>query len=747
MRVLASLLLFLIFLMTNTYSQVDIRDYFDQHGNNFKIELNGLSGSAHRVHGIKLNLSKLGFKGKIKYDDISLVSMKLCQEYKGILKVSYENLDAVSIEFDSEMWFISYKQKYNGLTVYNSELGYSIDKNNNIVSLGSDCYENINVSTNPNISTAQASQIAHNDSKIHGGKNEEKSELIVYPSDNLGSTKFSLCWLLELNERDKGISFRYIIDANTGEIIEKFDNYRESWVSGKVTGGYWPKNQNDTPIYAGFHTNPVKLFSISMNLEATAATNDNGEYYMSGFGFGVKYITFPLLDNYSQIFDGEGTGTPFQETRKITPETTVDKQWEVSDASNLKWHMRKCHDYFKNNYSFSSLDYIMEGHVNSGSSTNGKADGTNIFFGNQNNFYWARNSDVIYHEYTHNAIFKIYNGWIGSSGQAIAMDEGLADYFGCSISDDQYMAENCGVDRNLVNSYTYDPNVGKYTNGLVIGGACWNVRIALGSVITDNLVFKALQISPKARNFQDFLYNMLVANQNYYNSAYTSQILSAFAEHAIYPVPLSATMSGPSMLNSGEYGTWTVTTTGGVVPYTYSWSYYVYCDGQNGLYTNESLVPNSVPCGYWYTLGNTTNSVTRYDSRSFDLKCTVKDATNATYTITKHVDINNALMKASEQDTATIDLDSKYNYTESLNNFPNPWNPSTKIFFQISTKSHVTLRIFDILGREVASLVNRELQPGKYEHEFNANDLPSGIYICVLTTAQNTLVNKMLLIK
>ena len=85
-------------------------------------------------------------------------------------------------------------------------------------------------------------------------------------------------------------------------------------------------------------------------------------------------------------------------------------------------------------------------------------------------------------------------------------------------------------------------------------------------------------------------------------------------------------------------------------------------------------------------------------------------------------------------------------------NYPNPFNPSTKISFNIpssgsSVSRVVQLKMFDMLGREVALLVNEALQPGSYEIEFDAKDLPTGTYFYRLTTDGFTETKKMILIK
>jgi hypothetical protein len=80
-------------------------------------------------------------------------------------------------------------------------------------------------------------------------------------------------------------------------------------------------------------------------------------------------------------------------------------------------------------------------------------------------------------------------------------------------------------------------------------------------------------------------------------------------------------------------------------------------------------------------------------------------------------------------------------------NHPNPFNPSTTINYQVQTQSHVTLKVFDILGREVATLVDGIEQPGYKSVQWNAGNLASGVYFYRLQTGQFTAVQKMLLMR
>lgn len=83
----------------------------------------------------------------------------------------------------------------------------------------------------------------------------------------------------------------------------------------------------------------------------------------------------------------------------------------------------------------------------------------------------------------------------------------------------------------------------------------------------------------------------------------------------------------------------------------------------------------------------------------------------------------------------------------SLANYPNPFNPLTKIAYSLPIASKINLTIYDILGREIAVLVNEQKEAGNYEVSFNASHLASGIYIYRLSTSNKVAVRKMLLIK
>jgi len=80
-------------------------------------------------------------------------------------------------------------------------------------------------------------------------------------------------------------------------------------------------------------------------------------------------------------------------------------------------------------------------------------------------------------------------------------------------------------------------------------------------------------------------------------------------------------------------------------------------------------------------------------------------------------------------------------------NYPNPFNPSTMISYSIPQSSFVTLRVYDIIGNEVATLVNETKSAGKYDVRFDASNLSNGVYLYSIKTNNYTSTKKMILMK
>ncbi|MEO0293364.1 MAG: T9SS type A sorting domain-containing protein [candidate division WOR-3 bacterium] len=96
-----------------------------------------------------------------------------------------------------------------------------------------------------------------------------------------------------------------------------------------------------------------------------------------------------------------------------------------------------------------------------------------------------------------------------------------------------------------------------------------------------------------------------------------------------------------------------------------------------------------------------------------------------------------------------VEEEEKGNYSDFLllENYPNPFSGKTRIVYGIPRKSRVMVKVYDVVGREVIKLVDEEKEAGRYEIEFEAERIPSGVYFCKLTMGECSFGKKIVVIK
>jgi subtilisin family serine protease len=113
-------------------------------------------------------------------------------------------------------------------------------------------------------------------------------------------------------------------------------------------------------------------------------------------------------------------------------------------------------------------------------------------------------------------------------------------------------------------------------------------------------------------------------------------------------------------------------------------------------------------------------------------------------------DLRTAIQAGRAKYNTLTDVESETTLPIEFNlaqNYPNPFNPSTKINFSIPESGLVSLKIYDLLGREVAELINTEMQPGTYDYNFNGAGLSSGMYFYKIEAGSYSQTRKMMLLK
>ncbi|MBM4158634.1 MAG: M20/M25/M40 family metallo-hydrolase [Ignavibacteria bacterium] len=191
--------------------------------------------------------------------------------------------------------------------------------------------------------------------------------------------------------------------------------------------------------------------------------------------------------------------------------------------------------------------------------------------------------------------------------------------------------------------------------------------------------------------------------------------------------------------------------------------------GWTDVYSGTYTVPGTgwqyvnlqTPGFYWNGVNNLLVEIC-FDNTSYTSNSTVNGTTSSGTVRHHHLD-NSAGCSLTGTSTASTRPNTRFfiNTSTVVNpvsaqlptqyelsqNFPNPFNPETKIKFAVPKESFITLKVYDILGREVASLVNENKTPGYYIIGFNASNLSSGIYYYRLESDNFVEVKKMLLLK
>jgi hypothetical protein len=131
----------------------------------------------------------------------------------------------------------------------------------------------------------------------------------------------------------------------------------------------------------------------------------------------------------------------------------------------------------------------------------------------------------------------------------------------------------------------------------------------------------------------------------------------------------------------------------------------------------------------------TYNTTTTTGNRAYILKTVGRYETDSLYLR----GINKPMVTESSEEIPT-----EY---KLFDNYPNPFNPSTVIQYAVSSRQFVSLKVYDVLGNEVVTLVNEYQEPGRHKVEFDASKLASGVYIYKLTAGSFTSSKKMMVVK
>lgn len=215
---------------------------------------------------------------------------------------------------------------------------------------------------------------------------------------------------------------------------------------------------------------------------------------------------------------------------------------------------------------------------------------------------------------------------------------------------------------------------------------------------------------------------------------------------AITAPTLSATITGPTSLQPGVNGTFTATATGGVGPYSYRWFIKTISPG---CIEDDEPGNAAAPCNAWTAIGGTTATLTTMQWQSFELMVEVTAQNGAWGSSPDGYYVGVAGPAKTSSGLSSQIIPETF---ELKQNYPNPFNPSTVLRYGLPRSTYITLKIYNLNGQEITTLVSAIQDAGYHDVVWDGRDkrgmtVSSGVYLYRLEANGITLSAKMILLK
>lgn len=423
---------------------------------------------------------------------------------------------------------VVFQQTLSGVPVLGRQVGVNLTAQGEVLATENTTAPLPDVNVQPSVSALTVAAFA-------------KGRIIKAPSlaVDAGGPEPRLVWrMVDTSAPDMVI--RTTVDAHTGDVLR-----RENLIQKYDTG--------HGKVYTG---NPV----------STPTLTTQPLPWMTGGGL--------LTGLYAKVFNGEPPGV--QDVN--VPSLVYDYAAGTIPLAEVQayYAVTRIHDYFQNNLGYSrnyqTPAYV---HIDMDNAFFSPSLGTDggMAFGYYGGVEYALDSDVIFHEYAHSIIDKrapafanAYDNYHEPGG----INEGLADYFSCSLLNDPVLAEYAlagGWERDLRNRNHFPEDLGMldydsitnryfqtfpevHRTGETWGPACWDLRMALGQTVADNLLFRALSMFLATTRMQDAVNYIITADNQAYAGAHVATIRKVFNGRGIYETAYPVSYLNPDSFYS-----------------------------------------------------------------------------------------------------------------------------------------------------------------------------------------------------
>ncbi len=634
---------------------------------------------------------------------------------------------------------VLYRQVYEGVPVLNSGYLVAINQAGAVYYVSGDYYPDLQVSsTQPSLQSQDV--VSRMRADLGGGagfKVVQEPVLSIYVGEAGDRLTYHLAYEAKAERRSPLEAYKYIIDAQSGEVLFKTSLIEDIGEHGPAPIGRAAATGRDGA-------------AIERNTPAgSAMVNGSGEVYKT-----------------NPLHESSPSEVTLHRLRDRSPRELYGYDVDINDrygddatSSSGTFDYSPSSHYFDQVMVYYHSDEFMAWLVGSiGWSDNiGEVDAETrstlcyaCTYPSQRNAFYSdgsssafrnptREASVMAHEQMHIVSEPYHDLNTGFWGDAL--DEGYSDYFAVAYRHDRQNGQSTevgeyalvGVNRQLDNGfsdpYANNDNYGGtdyYDASLVFTGALWDFTTDVAANVQEaaTITLGSLPYLDADPSFLDARNALITAAGDAGHSGYECGIKEAFAMHGIGskcvpPSPsLSVSLSGPTSLEQGEYGTWTADVSDGAPSFTYTWYW-------KPLY------------GSWQQVRQVTRSSRQdYYNRSmaqstFDVKVEVSDSQGQTDSdfITVVYDTGGGdcpPWQICEWLRAGAPLPEEFALE---GNYPNPFGGQTQIRFALPEAVQVTLEVYDVMGRKVATVVDQPMKAGFHEVPFEAQGLPSGVYL------------------
>ena len=685
------------------------------------------------------------YMGKTKQykGDAKDIASSFLKENSSLLKAKADlsDLKFVQVQRHRDIDHVKFQQTYHGIPIEGAEYMVHILSDGSIDMINGTYYPAIQVSGNAVISTQEAFRIAIKDlgdnTLIRG---DTSSTLIIYPKDDV----FYLTWKLLIPAEVPYGDWIYYVDASNGNILLKLNDIRDVTGFGNV-----------------YPTHPGLSYVTNVSLPRLDGTG-----YLRGSYANVLNNVTGRAYSANNTFNYSSDDTHFDEV-------------------NVYYHIDRYRGNFLGGLGFNSGQITATVHVNYSPGPNNSWFSPytgQLYFGDgtpSQGFYdFAKEDKIIYHEYTHSMSYSIAHLYYDYT-ESGAIEEGNADYFPASYTSrtiiGDYAAPNF-FPRNISNpriaNYTQYNNPNYYIyNGVNygyhephFGGELWSAAVwdlhnnsGIGATVTDWLVYGGLYRVTSNATFLSYREAIIAEDQAVYGGAHVNTIMNLMAARGI-----GNPGNPPSAPQNLSY---TLVQQGSTYRPRLSWQASPEPDVQG--YDIQRYLSEE---GYWYSIATVPKTQITYTDMTVIVSALYRENVNsASYKVRAY---NGVPQYSAYSNTIVVPYkiaakEAVFNLSNNTNiipenfflmqNNPNPFNPETEITFALPEVSLVNITIFDIMGREIAVIVNTQFNAGYYNGRWRGVDasgkqVGSGIYFYrIIAQGQSGNkffeVKKMLLLK